>query len=772
MATVFLARDSYLNREVALKVFKARNDEQDTFLRRFEREAQIVAQLEHPNILTVYEYGRYNGMAYFAMPYLASGSLRNFLQGQPPLAPHDALELLAPVLRALQYAHDRGLIHRDIKPDNMLFKADQSLVLSDFGLVKVLTEEGNADALSAFETHTNSIMGTPQYMSPEQIQGRAVPASDIYSMGVVLYELLTGNVPFVADTAIRVMTMHLYEQPCSLSLQNPEVSADLEAVVLRALDKDAEQRYQRPLDFLYALMQVILADDSSQSSPLPTPTDLPQPEPAHVFSAEAEADRTVTRKPVRASGSVPRPATSPQLKQSQWSTAVLPATIARYAAGQPGAGSSTGRVVSGVFFLLLLALIPLAILWSWPILMPGQDGLHAGTTPAAGHTSVSTVCPKNGMARPAVLTPLTTSKTTPRHQSMFYLLKSSTHSGHNSTDAFIRYDMQTEQKSTLAGLPGASIDTAQLSPDGEWIVFVSEFAYNSQLQLMRVDGQLLQTLYCYPSANLANPAIKDLHWSPSADKDGARLLFSVQNGTHFDQLLLANGVLTTAFVLSKPYQFIGWPDPQHIYLQGTTTDRNLYQATILSTQTSKPEDLHQLTSNPDATGCTDYAPGPRATLYSSHCAGQPVDCSNCGPAQMGPSTISRQGTADPVLVDQVLALIQLRSADQQLLAVSLAISPQATSPNGLWWIDSTGKQAPRLLYALESDHNWLTLNEYTRDSWANVSRNGLYYVLKAAKTQQSGDAKLVVGAFAGAKNHIVANASKNELLSIIGWTDL
>ncbi|GCE26739.1 hypothetical protein KDA_22230 [Dictyobacter alpinus] len=376
MATVFLALDSYLNREVALKVFKARDDVQDTFLRRFEREAQIVAQLEHPNILTVYEYGRYNGMAYFAMPYLSAGSLRNYLRSQQPLSPPHALDLLAPILRALQYAHDRGLIHRDIKPDNMLFKADQSLVLSDFGLVKVLPDEGDGDAFSAFESHTNSIMGTPQYMSPEQIQGKAVPASDIYSMGIVLYELLTGHVPFVADTAIGVMTMHLYEQPDPLCQQHPDVSAALEAVVLRALEKDAGQRYQRPIDFLYALMQAIVRDKDGQGQ-----TESAKGTAKEILSAAP--------KPVRSAGGMPKPAISPRLKQSQLSTAVLPATIARYSGAQPEARPASGRIVSGIFFLLLLALIPLMILWIWPLLTSGHSGPPIHPTPAIGTPSVN-----------------------------------------------------------------------------------------------------------------------------------------------------------------------------------------------------------------------------------------------------------------------------------------------------------------------------------------------------------------------------------------------
>ncbi len=195
MATVFLAEDVNLGREVAVKVFWPRPGETRDFLKRFEREARVLAKLDHPNILPVFDYGEQNGFAYLITPYLPGGSLKEMLQKRKVIPPVEALRMAAPVLNALQYANERGLIHRDIKPGNMLFKGDGSPVLADFGLVKVFAAEGeNVATHSASETGP-AVTGTPEYMSPEQIQGRPTPVSDIYSFGIVLYEMQRAAAP-------------------------------------------------------------------------------------------------------------------------------------------------------------------------------------------------------------------------------------------------------------------------------------------------------------------------------------------------------------------------------------------------------------------------------------------------------------------------------------------------------------------------------------------------------------------------------------------------
>src|SRR6266705_5500488 len=210
MSTVFLADDINLGRDVAVKVFWPRPGETKDFLRRFSREARVLAQLDHPNILPVYDYGEQNGQAYLVMPFMSGGSLKDMLKVRHVLPPTEAIQLTTETLNALQYAHERGLIHRDIKPGNMLFKADGKLMLCDFGLVKVLSPEGEGRPL--FDTASDTgpaITGTPEYMSPEQIQGRPIPASDIYSVGIVLYEMLTGIRPFTSNSIMNVLLKQL-----------------------------------------------------------------------------------------------------------------------------------------------------------------------------------------------------------------------------------------------------------------------------------------------------------------------------------------------------------------------------------------------------------------------------------------------------------------------------------------------------------------------------------------------------------------------------------
>ena len=216
MATVFLAEDVNLGREVAVKVFWPRPGETRDFLKRFEREARVLAKLDHPNILHVYDYGEQDGFAYLITPYMPGGSLKEVLQKRKLIPPVEALQMAAPILNALQYASERGLIHRDIKPGNMLFKADGSLVLADFGLVKVFVTEGESQATHSASETGPAVTGTPEYMSPEQIQGKATPISDIYSFGIVLYEMLAGQRPFISTNVLSVLMQQVNEQPRSL----------------------------------------------------------------------------------------------------------------------------------------------------------------------------------------------------------------------------------------------------------------------------------------------------------------------------------------------------------------------------------------------------------------------------------------------------------------------------------------------------------------------------------------------------------------------------
>src|SRR6201995_4942820 len=234
MAEVFLAEDQQLGRRVALKLLHRRFSEDPGFVERFRREAQAAAGLQHPNVVSVYDRGDYDGIYYIAMEYLPGRSLKQVIREEAPIDPIRAIDITLQILKAARFAHRHGVIHRDLKPHNV--------IVDDAGHVKV-TDFGIARAGASDMTETGSIMGTAQYLSPEQAQGHAVNVqSDLYSVGVVLYEMLTGHVPFDGDSAVTIALKHVSEAPVPPSRFNPRVSPELEQTVLWTLNKNPADR--------------------------------------------------------------------------------------------------------------------------------------------------------------------------------------------------------------------------------------------------------------------------------------------------------------------------------------------------------------------------------------------------------------------------------------------------------------------------------------------------------------------------------------------------
>ncbi len=245
MADVFLAEDEQLSRKVALKLLHERFAADPDFVERFRREAQAAAGLQHPNVVAVYDRGSYEDTYYIAMEYLPGRSLKQLIREEAPVDPIRAIDITLQILKAARFAHRRGVIHRDLKPHNVIVDdADQAKV-TDFGIARA----GASDM-----TETGSIMGTAQYLSPEQAQGMSVGAgSDLYSIGVVLYELLTGQVPFDADAAVTIALKHVSEAPTPPTQVNPNVPLELEQVVLWVLNKNPNDRPANADDLITAL---------------------------------------------------------------------------------------------------------------------------------------------------------------------------------------------------------------------------------------------------------------------------------------------------------------------------------------------------------------------------------------------------------------------------------------------------------------------------------------------------------------------------------------
>ncbi len=246
MADVYLAQDQLLGREVAVKLLHHHFAEDQEFVERFKREASSAAALSHPNIVGIFDRGEWNDTYYIAMEYVAGRSLKAIVRDDGPLDPASAIDLVIQILRGARFAHRRGVIHRDLKPHNVILDEEGRARVTDFGIARA----GASDM-----TLTGSIMGTAQYLSPEQAQGFAVTAaSDLYSIGVILYELLTGVVPFEGESAVAIAFKQVSAQPRPPSELNPALPASLDAVVMRALAKDPAARYS-DADALIAALQ-------------------------------------------------------------------------------------------------------------------------------------------------------------------------------------------------------------------------------------------------------------------------------------------------------------------------------------------------------------------------------------------------------------------------------------------------------------------------------------------------------------------------------------
>jgi beta-lactam-binding protein with PASTA domain len=255
MSEVHLARDVRLHRDVAVKVLRADLARDPSFYLRFRREAQNAAALNHPAIVAVYDTGEAETssgpLPYIVMEYVDGVTLRDIIHNDGPMPPRRALEVIADACQALNFSHQHGIVHRDVKPANIMISKAGAVKVMDFGIARALADGGNS------VTQTAAVIGTAQYLSPEQARGEQVDArSDVYSLGCVLYELLTGEPPFVGDSPVAVAYQHVREDPVPPSYKHGGISAELDAVVLKALAKNPDNRYQSAAEMRADLVRV------------------------------------------------------------------------------------------------------------------------------------------------------------------------------------------------------------------------------------------------------------------------------------------------------------------------------------------------------------------------------------------------------------------------------------------------------------------------------------------------------------------------------------
>jgi serine/threonine protein kinase len=901
MATVYQAEDIHLGREVAIKAFLSNKGETQDFLRRFAREARVLAQLDHPQILPVYDYGEQSNMAFLVTPYLPGGSLKEMLEERKVLPPSEAVKLIEQVLSALQYAHDRNLIHRDIKPGNLLFKSDGTLVLADFGLVKVIEGDGqNMSPLMTLSNTNENVAGTPDYMAPEQIEGKVVAASDIYALGIVLYEMVTGLRPFTGDSLISILMKHIHEQPRPPRQINPYISTQLEAVILRALEKDLSKRFARPAEFLQALKPVLpnrasnpgiagIGDFSSGpdgatsiANPLslpgnrvsnptsnaglarvPAPFDGPLDQrisnPASnpgfarpgnpAFNAEPTALNTYNQArranwPQSGAGNFAAPSdpfSTPQIQtpgqpdwgnnfqgqpqnpshsqnwqapgQMQVSGTFLSqqksTTSGNYGASNQPWTQAPGSVPAPFpaeqqtrhkrtpLIVLLVTLLLLAGLASALFLTPlGSKLLGNGvtttpgtnfSTPAFGSTVVRTQatpttsnttlimpatsidCPANGNPRPAVTATLKTGS----KQSLLYLVNDTTN---NIPNGVIKiYNPATQKKTTLVTVKQALITEAQISNDGQWVLFVVELNSNQafQLRMIRVDGAGQQTLFCAPT----HVSISASQWSfdqkyvvfnewPASGGPSIYLL-TMQTGTL--QLTVSYDSSTNIGLVPRT-----WLDNTHVLLVGFSmgqqiTTQNIYILDLKHGANQAMSDIG-LAYNSSQSTCWNF---------DSSYDGQQLFITQCTPGTpSGSSKIIAQpangGTATTLLDSSSLSVNNVRVINPQNTLLAIASDKSQNNP--------TGDTAHDGLYLIQSDGTTQRLastptNEesrlcpYSQYFWSNVSRNDSLYALENAGENNSGlPYTLSYGSLNGGTLHTFATDS--QAITVVGWTTL
>ena len=253
MADVFLAIDTILNRHVAIKILRSDQSTDAISILRFEREAQAATTLAHPNIVEIYDVGEYKNHHYIVMEYVAGKTLKKVIRDRAPLLNLEAVDTMKQLTSAVSEAHKRGIIHRDIKPQNVIVKSDGSLKILDFGIA---TAKGSAQL-----TQANNVMGSVHYLAPELAKGEpASPQSDIYALGIVFYEMLTGDVPFKADQAVQIALQHMREPMPSVRKANPNVPQSVENIIIRATAKNPRLRYQSCDEMLKDLEKCMLPE--------------------------------------------------------------------------------------------------------------------------------------------------------------------------------------------------------------------------------------------------------------------------------------------------------------------------------------------------------------------------------------------------------------------------------------------------------------------------------------------------------------------------------
>ncbi len=458
MGTVYKARDVELDRIVAIKVLSPYLVGEPHLVQRFMREARVAANLDHPNIVSIYDIGGEGGYYYFVMKYLEGRPLKEIIAQRGPLPLDEVVSIVRQLAFALDYAHQQNLVHRDVKPGNVIIGSDGHATLTDFGLAKVVE--------SMKLTASGETMGTLEYMAPEQARGETSPASDIYSLGVITYEMLTGRLPFQGTNQATLLYQHLHEPPPPPHRWNPAVLPEVEQVVLKAMAKEPAERYATASEMARALEQAV------RRVPFPAPAQRP---------AEPEKVAPLPPRKVR-----PIPSFFPPLlgwiRRRRW--AIL--------------GS-----IGGV--LLLLVLVWVGVQYAAPAFF-GRLPLPT-STPAAVAPTIFPLFLYHRFLPLATRSPPTPTQAVPARLALFCRLEEWEGRGRLSY-----WEWGWKEATPWPGLPNHPVDSqVSWSPDGKWLALVLSEAGYPYLYRIHLDGSGLFRLA------EAGQVKEDPAWSPDGN---------------------------------------------------------------------------------------------------------------------------------------------------------------------------------------------------------------------------------------------------------------
>ena len=428
MGVVYLAQQTRPARHVAVKVLQPSvaptSRAYHEFLVRFRREADVIAKLEHVNIMPIYEYGEQDGLAYLVMPYLSGGTLRDVLNRLGALSLQETAAYLDQAAYALTYAHSHGVIHRDIKPSNFLIHGDGRLVLGDFGIARIMQEQ-NASTASSLTT-TGMLVGTPDYMAPEMAHGERIDQrADIYELGILLFQMLTGRVPFTGSTPLMVAVKHIQEPLPSLSQMNPVIPPAVDAVLMIATAKRREDRYMSALDLAQAFRVAMNTAHYTNYAPrddvgLAPDSSLPQPGTPQQIIAPATPQRYDTPPPIirRALPLTPVPpssvAASDRVSGIERTVSAFNSPATSYVQPSIETRSKSRTLPLFIGSLLILVLVAAATFFSLKII--GGQTSTQGSTPNPTAVVITTPSPIATATTPPTPTATTPPTPTPMQQ--------------------------------------------------------------------------------------------------------------------------------------------------------------------------------------------------------------------------------------------------------------------------------------------------------------------------------------------------------------------